>query len=95
MSRRVSILAGEPKGYQSDGPSGSEESAVFRGRGRQRHTILLRDAAVLFLETLREIFDESAYTRFLRRSGMVASRQAYAVFLRENELAKARRPRCC
>jgi hypothetical protein len=95
MSQRLSILAGEPKGHHSDGTSDSEGLAVFRGRGRPRHTILLRDAALLFLAALREIFDESAYTRFLTRSRMVASREAYAAFLRENELAKARRPRCC
>jgi len=44
---------------------------------------------------LREIFDESAYERFLDRSQLQSSASAYAVFLRENELAKARRPRCC
>ncbi|MCU1296652.1 MAG: hypothetical protein JWO91_930 [Acidobacteriaceae bacterium] len=44
---------------------------------------------------LREIFDESAYTRFLDRQKVSSSRETYAAFLRENELAKARRPRCC
>jgi S-adenosylmethionine:diacylglycerol 3-amino-3-carboxypropyl transferase len=49
----------------------------------------------LLLSALREIFDESAYARFLARQQMASSRQAYAEFLREHELAKARRPRCC
>jgi hypothetical protein len=44
---------------------------------------------------LREIFDESAYARFLNRQRMVSSPAAYGEFLRESELAKARRPRCC
>jgi hypothetical protein len=44
---------------------------------------------------LREIFDESAYQRFLDRSQMESSANAYAAFQRENEQAKSRRPRCC
>jgi hypothetical protein len=44
---------------------------------------------------LREIFDESAYARFLARDGMASSPSAYAAFLREQEAMKARRPKCC
>ena len=44
---------------------------------------------------LREIFDESAYARFLERNQIVSSRRAYAVFLAENAGEKERRPRCC
>lgn len=53
-----------------------------------------RVASVL-MAAIREIFDESAYTRFLARTRTVSSVSAYAAFRRENELAKARRPRCC
>lgn len=49
----------------------------------------------ILLSTLREIFDESAYERFLQRSGMKSSRLAYALFLRESEQMRNRRPRCC
>lgn len=49
----------------------------------------------LLLAALREIFDESAYQRFLAREGVPASRGSYAEFLREVEISKARRPRCC
>jgi hypothetical protein len=45
--------------------------------------------------TLSEIFDESAYTRFLHRQGLTASPDSYAQFLRESEGARARRARCC
>lgn len=45
--------------------------------------------------TLREIFDESAYQRFLERNGIRSSPAAYAIFQCENDQAKARRPRCC
>jgi hypothetical protein len=45
--------------------------------------------------TLREIFDESAYARFLDRNRLTSSPIAYADFLRESEGVKARRPKCC
>lgn len=44
---------------------------------------------------LQEIFDESAYARFLHRQQTTASRESYAAFLRDQEQSKARRPRCC
>ena len=47
------------------------------------------------LAMLREIFDESAYARYLAKNQLGSSREAYAGFLREHELVKARRPRCC
>ncbi len=49
----------------------------------------------VLVAALREIFDESAYARFLDRQGATSSPIAYAEFLRESEIAKARRPRCC
>jgi hypothetical protein len=48
-----------------------------------------------FIATLREIFDEAAYARFLNRAGMASSSAAYAAFRREFEEAKMRRPKCC
>ena len=44
---------------------------------------------------LAEIFEESAYARFLARKRIRSSSQAYTIFLREQETAKSRRPRCC
>ena len=52
-------------------------------------------AARILLATLREIFDENAYERFLRRSQMESSTNAYAAFRAEFEEAKTRRPKCC
>jgi hypothetical protein len=49
----------------------------------------------LLVAALREIFDEAAYRRFLERNRMQRSRESYAKFVRENEAATARRPRCC
>jgi hypothetical protein len=44
---------------------------------------------------LREIFDESAYARYLARRQVPTSPQAYADFLRETQAHRERRPRCC
>lgn len=52
-------------------------------------------ASNLCLATLREIFDESAYQRFLDRSQQQNSVNAYAAFRLENEEAKSRIPKCC
>jgi hypothetical protein len=49
----------------------------------------------IFMAALREIFDEAAYARFLKRMGVASSSQAYAAFRREFEDAKVRRPKCC
>jgi hypothetical protein len=49
----------------------------------------------LLVMTLREIFDENAYARFLAREGIASSRCAYAAFQREREAAVEKRPRCC
>lgn len=57
--------------------------------------IHLREMADIVLAALREIFDESAYRRFLERKQVGSSRKAYAEFTREHELLRARRPRCC
>jgi len=56
---------------------------------------VLRKSASLLWAALEEIFEESAYRRFLQRNQVASSRQAYAAFLREQEFSKARRPRCC
>ena len=65
------------------------------GRTRASVPTWLVGVTRLMLSTLREIFDESAYSRFLARHEMSSCRQAYAAFLREQEGIKARRPKCC
>jgi len=44
---------------------------------------------------LLEIFDESAYRRFLDRTLRQPSPESYAEFLQERASATDRRPRCC
>lgn len=66
----------------SKGTSGSLPSALSR-------------VVAVIKATLQEIFDESAYQRFLNRSGLQSSCGAYAIFRQENEQDRSRRPRCC
>ena len=69
-----------------------------QGSRRWRPGALARKArtvASLCGSTLREIFDESAYARFLVRNRVASSPAAYAAFLREYAVAKAHRPKCC
>jgi hypothetical protein len=54
-----------------------------------------KKAVRIALAALREIFDEASYDRFLRRTGLPSSPEAYAGFWREREAAHARRARCC
>ncbi len=56
---------------------------------------LLRQFFQTIWETLREIFDESAYERFLQSNRAPSGRKSYAAFCREQEIGKARRPKCC
>ena len=56
---------------------------------------MLRYFLVTAVATLREIFDEAAYARFLSRAGMASSSESYAEFRREFEQAKMRQPKCC
>jgi hypothetical protein len=54
-----------------------------------------RQAVGTLRAILREIFDESAYERFLSRKQIASSPGAYAAFRQEFEDAKTRRPKCC
>ncbi len=56
---------------------------------------LLRNVTLIATATLREIFDESAYDRFLARTQTLRSVESYREFMRERETTVAKRPRCC
>ncbi len=49
----------------------------------------------VFLATLKEIFEESAYERFCVRERVGVSRESYAHFLMEGSLAREQKIRCC
>ncbi len=55
----------------------------------------VKSIAAILLAALREIFDESAYRRFLQRHHAQPSRASYAAFLSEYACRRANRPRCC
>ena len=65
------------------------------GEKRPRPSGWLKQAGAILVTVIREVFDESAYQRFLSRAQMPSSPLAYAAFRRENEVLKTRRPRCC
>ncbi len=56
---------------------------------------MFRGAFSILLATLREIFDENAYRRFLTRQRLTASPLSYSRFLDETNTQRAHRPRCC
>jgi hypothetical protein len=60
----------------------------------QRETSF-RHVLQLLLATAREIFDESAYQRFLTHHHLNANPASYSSFLKEQETRKARQPKCC
>jgi hypothetical protein len=55
----------------------------------------IRRTFSVMVSILREIFDESAYARFLERRQRTTSPTAYAEFLAESRQQRERRPRCC
>jgi hypothetical protein len=65
------------------------------GSARERCAQAFRQVLSLMLATVREIFDESAYQRFLAQRQLGSSRATYALFLREQETRRARQPKCC
>ena len=54
----------------------------------------LKKIVRILLAILREIFDESAYTRFLHRNQIGSSPEAYAAFWHERQ-TNPPKPRCC
>jgi hypothetical protein len=69
----------------------------FGRAGKMLPTILvwLPQFAAILASLLQEIFDESAYHRFLERNQISSSMTAYAAFREENDRLKAQRPKCC
>jgi hypothetical protein len=80
---------------ESESSSNAAAERCSAGRTGASATSWFAGATRLLLSTLREIFDESAYSRFLLRREMSSCPSAYAAFLREQEGVKARRPKCC
>jgi hypothetical protein len=56
---------------------------------------LIARVACILLATFREIFDESAYDRFLLQTNSARSIASYRAFARERDASMQRKPRCC
>jgi hypothetical protein len=75
--------------------SGSSHEASFLSTNTRTWARRFYHAWQVAIATLREIFDENAYERFLLRTQSSRSIASYRAFLREREAAMVRRPRCC
>jgi hypothetical protein len=76
----------------------SLKPAMAKARSRSILAAVISSVAhslAMLVAALREIFDESAYQRFLDRSQLQSSPSSYAMFQQETEQARSRRPRCC
>ena len=88
---------GSPVEQHSTGSLSSSTRVALTGFQKTVRRLLtqLSSFPPMFAAVLHEIFDESAYARFLHQKQLVSSRAAYAAFRQEHEGAKARRPKCC
>jgi len=73
-------------GKREIGKSGDRKAVALEMMNRVMQTIRA---------TFREIFDESAYERFLLRTHASRSVVSYRAFTRERDAAMLKRPRCC
>jgi hypothetical protein len=80
--------------FTQDAELGLTMGARLRTALLSSRRALARMATIVRL-TLAEIFEEAAYARFLERHEMQSSRAAYAAYLRDSEISRARKPRCC
>jgi hypothetical protein len=55
----------------------------------------LTTALQILFAAIREIFDESAYGRFLLRTNAGRSIASYRAFTRERDVSMQKKPRCC
>jgi hypothetical protein len=76
----------------------SRKSSDFSDHPITRSTFalaLINNAIRTFRSALREIFDESAYERFLLRTNAPCSVASYRDFTQERDAAMLKKPRCC
>ena len=86
--RKECIPAGQMSGHNS-GRAVKDKSAWISA------PTVLRNAGTILRSAFREIFDESAYDRFLINTNSIRSVASYRAFIRDRETAMARKPRCC
>jgi hypothetical protein len=69
-------------------------TAETRRRG-EKSGDWIKNAWHILCATLNEIFDESAYDRFLLQKRIPRSAESYRAFMQEKEAGIAQRPKCC
>jgi hypothetical protein len=84
---------------------GRQDTRSYQGKGFSRAVtgkniwasapVVLERVMSTVRATLREIFDESAYDRFLLRTHESRSVASYREFTRERDAAMLKKPRCC
>jgi len=99
-----SVLAAETRrrGEQLQKPTtearrhgeGSGDRVIARDRVIGKSGYLIK-AARTIRAAIREIFDESAYDRFLQRTHTPRSIASYRDFTRERDAAMVKKQRCC
>lgn len=72
--------------YAASGSSHHTLSILFRG---------FKSTGAILFAILREIFDESAYDRFLLRTQRQRSVESYRAFMIERDAAAVTKQRCC
>ena len=85
--------------------SAENDTGLYQGTGFSRAVkgkntwalapATLKSAAQTFRAVVREIFDESAYDRFLLRTHASRSVSSYRAFSRERDAVMLKKPRCC
>ena len=100
---------GEGSGDRRNGKSGNRKnrrnSGSYQGTGFSRAVkgkntwalapAVFKNVSQTIRAALREIFDESAYDRFLLRTNASRSIASYRDFARERDAALLKKPRCC
>jgi hypothetical protein len=77
------------------GEIGFSDHPISRSRAITRSLVLLTRFLQILRASLREIFDESAYDRFLLRTKSPRSVASYRDFMGERDAAMLKKPRCC
>jgi hypothetical protein len=104
-ARRHGEGSGDRRIGKSEDRKGREDTGLYQGTSSSRAVngknvwalapVLSWRVMQILHATLREIFDESAYERFLQRTQASRSTASYRAFTRERDAAMVKKPRCC
>jgi hypothetical protein len=100
MKASGDLVIGRSGDRKDEGSAGLYQGTGFSRAVKRRSNWALAPAVLRITmhtirATLREIFDESAYDRFLLRTHTSRSVASYRAFTRERDAAMVKKPRCC